>query len=148
MLLGAIIKAPRKNSFLNFVFRLLSKLYRVTIEFYIFTFILHPSSNCLLVLIILWWMSQDFLYTRLSHLQREIVLCLPFRSGCLVFPFLPNFLDKSFHSTLNRSGENKLPFHFLDLGEEAIQFSTINSGVSYGFSVDALYHTEKVFFCS
>ena len=139
------------NGVVHFLFGLLISflgcsllVYRSAINFCIF-------FSCRLisfVLIILWWMSQGFLYTRLSHLQREIVLCLPFRSGCLVFPFLPNFLDKSFHSTLNRSGENKLPFHFLDLGEEAIQFSTINSGVSYGFSVDALYHTEKVFFCS
>ena len=76
------------------------------------------------------------------------IIFLPFRSGCLLFLSCPVSWIRTSSTTLNRNGENKLPFHFLDLREETIQSFTINSGVSYGFSVDALYHTEKVSFCS
>lgn len=78
---------------------------------------------------------SGFSIYKIGLICKEIVLCLPFpvwMSGISAqFPWI----RASIQHWIEMVRTNFL--HFFDLGEEAIQFSTINSGVSYGFSVDA-----------
>ena len=87
------------------------------------------------------WIPQDFLYTRLQHLQIEEVLLLYFQFECLFPPFsCLIILTRTSNTMLNRSGESRHSCLVPDPRGKAVFYFIY---ISCGFFMDSLYQIEE-----
>ena len=86
---------------------------------------------------------QDFLHSKLYHLQTKTVLFLPSQSEYLLFPFLMA-LARTSSTMLNRSGKRGHLCLVSDLRGKISSFSLLRMMLAVSLCIDVLYQVEEV----